>query len=150
MEYAKRSRDVPPRTIVLAVLLCFSSCLLSVSLSYKWHMDTSGKIDQLVGTIEQAVHDLNAFSDIIRYELVTKHVDNNVDKVERAGKSSLFNYDDVVEEDYGADRFMGKELLDNYWPATNHRVNESRESDDQHRRSAEVDAISVLNNKLKK
>lgn len=110
-------------------------------------MDTNNQIDQLVGTVKEVLRDLNTFADIVRNELVAKHVNHNINKDENKNKNYLLDYDDI-EEDYGADRFMGKELLDNNWPAKNYQGNESHKSKNRHRRSAEIDATNIVKNNL--
>lgn len=141
---------MPIQAIVLtfSVLLCLFSCLLSVSLSYKWHMDTNNQIEHLVETDKEVLRDLNTFTDIVRNELVAKHVNKNIHKEEHMKKKkNLFDYDDI-EEDYGTDRFMGKELLDNNWPAKNYQTNELHKSKNRPRRSAEIDATNIIKNEL--
>lgn len=133
--------------LTFSVLLCIFSCLLTVSLSYKWHMDTNNQIDQLVGTVKEVLRDLNTFADIVRNELVAKHVNNNINKEELKNKNALIDYDDI-DEDYEPDRFMGKELLDNNWPAKNYQASGIDKSKNRLRRSAEIDATNIVKNQL--
>jgi hypothetical protein len=109
-------------------------------------MDTNNQIDQLVGTVKEVLRDLNTFADIVRNELVAKHVNNNINK-EHKNKNVLIDYDDI-DEDYEPDRFMGKELLDNNWPVKNHQANGSHKSKNRQQRSAEIDATNIVKNQL--
>ncbi|XP_025201888.1 protein eiger [Melanaphis sacchari] len=134
--------------IIFSVLLCIFSCLLTVTLSYKWHIDTNQQINRLVGTVEDAIHDLNTFTDIVRNELVAKHVSNTY-KDQHKVKIDGNDYEDI-EEDYneGEDRFMGRDLLDNNWPAKTYQVNESHKSKNRDRRNAVIDTTNIVKNEL--
>ncbi|XP_060849582.1 protein eiger [Rhopalosiphum padi] len=134
--------------LIFSVLLCIFSCLLTVTLSYKWHIDTNQQINRLVGTVEDAIHDLNTFTDIVRNELVAKHVSNTY-KDQHKVKTDGNDYEDL-EEDYneGEDRFMGRDLLDNNWPAKTYQANESYKPKNRDRRNAVIDAKNIVKNEL--
>lgn len=127
----KRSSYNPLQTIVLtlSVLLCLFSCLTTISLSYKWHMDTNRQIEKLVDTMQEVIHDLNTFTDIVKDELVAKQVNNN-NVYNKPGEQRDKNgggdeYQDL-EDDWEADQFMGRNLLDNKRPAKTYQRVESR------------------------
>jgi len=130
--------------LIFSVLLCIFSCLLTVTLSYKWHIDTNQQINRLVGTVEDAIHDLNTFTDIVRNELVAKHVSNTY-KDQHKVKIDGNEYEDL-EEDYneGDDRFMGRDLSDNNWPAKTYQANESHKPKNRDRRNAVIDATNII------
>lgn len=130
--------------LIFSVLLCIFSCLLTVTLSYKWHIDTNQQINRLVGTVEDAIHDLNTFTDIVRNELVAKHVSNTY-KDQHKAKIDGNEYEDL-EEDYneGDDRFMGRDLSDNNWPAKTYQANESHKPKNRDRRNAVIDTTNII------
>jgi len=101
-----------------------------------------------VGTVEDAIHDLNTFTDIVRNELVAKHVSNTY-KDQHKVKTDGNDYEDL-EEDYneGEDRFMGRDLLDNNWPAKTYQANESYKPKNRDRRNAVIDAKNIVKNEL--
>ncbi|KAL4131623.1 hypothetical protein QTP88_008912 [Uroleucon formosanum] len=141
--------SIPIQMIVLifSVLLCIFSCLLTVTLSYKWHMDTNQQINRLVGTVEDAIRDLNTFTDIVRDELVAKHVSNTY-KDQLKAKTDSNDYEEV-EEDYDeGDRFMGRDLMDNNWPTRPYKTNESNKPKNRERRNAVIDATTIVKNEL--
>lgn len=149
------SCDVSAQTIGLAfsVLICVSSCLLTVALCYKWNADTNRQIDRLVGTVEEVIHDLNTFTAIVREEIVAKRVDVDAKRAEqrkdKSAETDGGDYSDLEEEDYDSEnRFMGRDLLDNNWPKTVYRANESSEQINRKRRNAEVNTKNIVKNDL--
>lgn len=117
--------DVPTNTtiiLVFFVLLCVFSCLLTVTLSYKWHTDTNRQIDRLLESVEDVSRDLGALTDIVRNELAAKRVNDEAERtvMDRVVKAAPeVEYDETPDEDYGDhDRFMGRELDNNNdWPS---------------------------------
>jgi len=110
-------------------------------------MDTNQQINRLVGTVEDAIRDLNTFTDIVRDELVAKHVSNTY-KDQHKAKIDGNDYEDV-EEDYNeGDKFMGRDLLDNNWPAKTYQTNESNKPKNRGRRNTEIDATTIVKNEV--
>lgn len=149
-----KQTHISMQTVVLtfSILLCIFSCLLTVTLSYKWHMDTNRQIDRLVGTVEEIVHDLNTFTDIVREELVAKRVNVYKDRKNKIIDGSSYD-EDVVEDDYSEDKFMGRELFDNNWPSKNNNpaaADETQTPNYRKKRSAEIGESNIAKNELKK
>lgn len=110
-------------------------------------MDTNQQINRLVGTVEDAIRDLNTFTDIVRDELVAKHVSNTY-KDQHKAKMYGNDYEEV-EEDYDeGDRFMGRDLMDNNWPTKPYKTNESNKPKNRERRNAVIDATTIVKNEL--
>ncbi|XP_050422944.1 protein eiger [Adelges cooleyi] len=142
LQPVKRS-NIPTSTVIftLSVLLCLFSCLLTATLSYKWHTDTNYRIDQLASTVGIVIKELETFRNIVRDELLTKHENNNYQE----HTETSMDYGD--EEDYEDNKFMGRSLLLNNSPLNN-TVDVPREVDDRVRRSAEVDVNNDAKNNL--
>lgn len=125
-------------TVLLAffVLLSMFSCLLTVTLSYRWHAEASREIDQLLASAGEAARDLEALTNIVRKELAAKRmsgaygataewtVTERRAKAPRppttTGATTAEDYVEETDEDYDHDRFMGRELSNN-WPAKSYR-----------------------------
>jgi len=110
-------------------------------------MDTNQQINRLVGTVEEAIHDLNTFTDIVRDELVAKHVSNTY-KDQHKAKTDGNDYEDLDDDYNEGDIFMGRNLLDNNWPAKTYQSNESHKPNNRERRNAVIDATNIVKNEL--
>jgi len=110
-------------------------------------MDTNKPINQLVGTVEDAIRDLNTFTDRVRDELVAKHVGNTY-KYQHKSKMYGNDYEEVAEGFDEGDRFLGRDLLDNNLPANQYQANESNKPKNRERRNAEINATTIGKNEL--
>lgn len=142
---------IPIQTVVLAfsILFCIFSCLLTITLSYKWHTETNHQIDRLVTSVEEVIHDLNTFTLIVRNELVAKHVTNGFNEHKAKNKDD-HDYE-FLEEDYdgseGNNQFMDKDL-DSNWPKKTFEANDSHGQKNRKRRNAEVNSKDIVKNEL--
>ncbi|XP_003247539.2 protein eiger-like [Acyrthosiphon pisum] len=129
---------------IFPVLLCIFSCVLTVTFSYKWHMDSN---QLLVATVEDAIRDLNTFTDIVRDELLAKHVSNTY-KDQHKSNIDGNDYEEVAGDFDEGDRFMGRDSMDNNWPANQYQANESNKPKNRDRRNAVIDATTIVKNEL--
>jgi len=106
-------------------------------------MDTNQQINRLVGSVEDAIRDLNTFTDIVRDELVAKHVSNTY-KDQHKAKIDGNDYEEVEDKAYDEDTFMGRDLSDNNWPAKPYQTNESNKPKNRERRNAVIDATTTI------
>jgi len=138
--------DKPPSTTVQTVVLIFFillsvfSCLLTITLSYKWHLESTRQMDRVLFSVEKMVYDLNGLTDLVRSELVVKR---NLNYKERLLKDAPDYDDGLMDEDYKNDRFMGRDL-DNNWPSKSPASEQHASHKSRHRR----DAMETINNKL--
>jgi len=115
-------------------------------------MDTNQSINRLAGTVEDAIRDLNTFTDIVKYELAAKHVSNTYKDQHKSKIDG--DYEEVAKDwmkemkDDEGDRFMGKDLMDNNWPADQYQSNESNKPKNRERRNAVIDATTIVKNEL--
>ncbi|CAI6372974.1 unnamed protein product [Macrosiphum euphorbiae] len=143
----KYSMPIQTFVLIFSVLLCIFSCLLTVTLSYKWHMDTNQPINRLVGTVEDAIRDFNTFTDIVRYELVAKHASNTY-KYQHKSKIYGNDYEEVAEAFDEGDRFMDRDLFYNHLPANQYQANESNKPKNRDGCNAVIDATTIVKNEL--
>lgn len=109
-------------------------------------MDTNRQIEKLVGTMQEVIHDLNTFTDIVKDELVAKRVNNNA--YNKPDKNDGGDEYQDLEDDWEADHFMGRDLLDNNWPAKTYQGDEPRKPNNRKRRNAGSIAPIIAKHKL--
>jgi len=110
-------------------------------------MDTNQPINRLIGTVEDAIRDINTFTDIVRDELVAKHVSNTY-KYQHKSKIYGNDYEEVVEAFDEGDRFMGRDLFYNHLPANQYQANESNKPKNRDGCNAVIDATTIVKNDL--
>lgn len=135
------------QTVVLtfSVLFCVFCCFLTVTLSYKWHTDTSMMISRTEGAVSELAHDVRALNDLIKDDIVLRRL-NNLHKEEPKNDNDENSYEDF-EEDYDENRFMDKDLSDNkHAKKINH--DDSHVMNNRQRRNAEIDAAIKAKNEL--
>eukprot|EP00102_Acyrthosiphon_pisum_P016456 XP_008187420.1 PREDICTED: uncharacterized protein LOC103310551 [Acyrthosiphon pisum] len=130
-----------------SVLLCIFSCLFTVTLSYERHMDTNQPINRFLATVEDAIRDLDTFTDIVRDELLAKHVSNTY-KDQHKSKIDGNEYEKVAEDCDEGDRCMGGDIMDNNWPENQYQANESNKPKIRERSNAVIDATTIVKNEL--
>jgi len=104
-------------------------------------MDTNQPINRLVDTIEDAIHDLNTFTDIVRDELVAKHV-SNIYKDQYKSKIDGNDHEEVAED------YDEGDLMDNNRPANQYQANETNKPKNRERRNAVIDATTIVKSEL--
>lgn len=110
-------------------------------------MDTNRQIEKLVGTMQEVIHDLNAFTNIVKDELLAKRINNNKPREQKDQSEIGADYQDL-ENDWEADKFMGKDLIDNNWPAKTYHGDEPQKPDNRKRRNAGSISPIIAKHKL--
>lgn len=123
--------------LIFSVLLCISSCFLTITLSYQWHNEAIQKIDLLINAVNKVGKDLTTCTEMVKTELETKRLLENKEQNPMNSDEEINNYDEMDDEP--KDQFMGRDLLDNIKPVrTYDTTNSQTKLNKRKRRKAEI------------
>lgn len=98
--------------------------------------------------MQEVINDLNTFTDIVKDELVAKRVNNN-NVYNKPGEQRDKNDDggdeyQDLEDDWEADQFMGRDLLDNNWPAKTYQGGEHQKPNNNNRKRRNAGKVAPI------